>query len=186
MDKFLCIYVWCGAVQWSSYYNNDLQNSKHWMMRETSYGIYPIILYYTSISNTQSTVNFIWSQIPRFIPTMSLRVFNQYLIPRIYPSQNRSTTLKVLQPLPDKINNYTCPRKKKSLTRNELWHSVKSVCQTNVICIKMQYKKEINAKHQFYHEKVMRAGFKARGNKKWEAATVAMGRMATKSLIRQS
>lgn len=41
-------------------------------------------------------------------------------------------------------------------------------------------------KKPFYHEKVMRAGFKASGNKKCEAATVAMGRMATKSLMRQS
>lgn len=37
-----------------------------------------------------------------------------------------------------------------------------------------------------YHENVIRAGFSASGSRKWLAATVAMGRMATKSVIRQS
>jgi hypothetical protein len=37
-----------------------------------------------------------------------------------------------------------------------------------------------------YHEKVMRAGLRARGRSRCEVATVAMGRMATKSVIRQS
>lgn len=37
-----------------------------------------------------------------------------------------------------------------------------------------------------YQEKVMRAGFRAMGSKRWLVATVAMGRIATKSLMRQS
>lgn len=37
-----------------------------------------------------------------------------------------------------------------------------------------------------YHENVISAGLRASGRRKWELATVAMGRMATKSLIRQS
>ncbi len=35
-----------------------------------------------------------------------------------------------------------------------------------------------------HHEKVMRAGFSTIGSKRWLAVTVAMGRMATKSLMR--
>ena len=37
-----------------------------------------------------------------------------------------------------------------------------------------------------YHEKVMSAGLRANGRRRCEAATVAMGRMATKSVILQS
>lgn len=37
-----------------------------------------------------------------------------------------------------------------------------------------------------YHEKVINAGFSASGNSKCETVTVAMGRMATKSVIFQS
>lgn len=37
-----------------------------------------------------------------------------------------------------------------------------------------------------YHEKVMRAGLSTSGRRKCETATVAMGRMATKSVMRQS
>jgi hypothetical protein len=37
-----------------------------------------------------------------------------------------------------------------------------------------------------YHEKVMRAGLRAMGNRKCDATTVAMGKMATKSVIIQS
>lgn len=39
--------------------------------------------------------------------------------------------------------------------------------------------------NQNYHEKVIRAGFNAKGRRRWLPATVAMGRIATKSLIRQ-
>lgn len=41
------------------------------------------------------------------------------------------------------------------------------------------------AAYLLYHEKVMRAGLSASGRRKCEAATVAMGRMATKSVMRQ-
>lgn len=37
-----------------------------------------------------------------------------------------------------------------------------------------------------YHENVIRAGFNANGRRKWLAATVAIGSIATKSVIRQS
>jgi hypothetical protein len=37
-----------------------------------------------------------------------------------------------------------------------------------------------------YHEKVMRAGLSAMGKRKCDATTVAMGKMATKSVIIQS
>jgi hypothetical protein len=37
-----------------------------------------------------------------------------------------------------------------------------------------------------YHENVIRAGLRARGRSRWLAATVAMGKMATKSVMRQS
>jgi len=37
-----------------------------------------------------------------------------------------------------------------------------------------------------YHEKVINAGFRASGNSRCEVVTVAMGRMATKSVIFQS
>lgn len=37
-----------------------------------------------------------------------------------------------------------------------------------------------------YHENVINAGLSAMGNKKWLAATVAMGKIATKSWILQS
>lgn len=37
-----------------------------------------------------------------------------------------------------------------------------------------------------YQEKVIRPGFSAMGSSKWLAATVDMGKMATKSVMRQS
>ena len=44
---------------------------------------------------------------------------------------------------------------------------------------------DVATSRQTYQEKVMSAGLRASGNSKWLAATVAIGRIATKSVILQ-
>lgn len=51
------------------------------------------------------------------------------------------------------------------LLSTEKWKKKKTPTPMNMIFFFSSHH-IINAKHQFYHEKVMRAGFKARGSKK--------------------
>lgn len=46
-------------------------------------------------------------------------------------------------------------------------------------------KEVVRCKWEYYHWKVIKAGLRAIGNSIWLAATVAIGKMATKSLINQ-
>lgn len=68
-----------------------------------------------------------------------------------------------------RAQNARCRKKKKDLQR-----TINIIREANPVRISN------------YQEKVMRAGLRTSGNSRWETVTVAMGRMATKSLMRQS